>query len=98
MAANTLTTSSLANLASCQLAPKPGVAKSSVTGARPALSPSVDAALAASDSNSEKLFDIAACLAQVRQGDEEAARLLINHLYPLVIKLVRSHLPRRTSE
>jgi RNA polymerase sigma-70 factor (ECF subfamily) len=31
-------------------------------------------------------------------GGEDAARLLLNQLYPLVIKLVRSHLPRRTSE
>ncbi|HEX4644476.1 MAG TPA: sigma-70 family RNA polymerase sigma factor [Verrucomicrobiae bacterium] len=43
-------------------------------------------------------FDMPACLARVRQRDEEAARLLFHHLYPLVIKLVRSHLPRRTSE
>jgi RNA polymerase sigma-70 factor (ECF subfamily) len=43
-------------------------------------------------------FDILACLAGVRQRDEDAARLLFHHLYPLVIKLVRSHLPRRTSE
>ena len=39
-----------------------------------------------------------ACLEQVRRGDEEAARQLFHHLYPLVIKVVRSHLPRRTSE
>ncbi|HEX3799185.1 MAG TPA: sigma-70 family RNA polymerase sigma factor [Verrucomicrobiae bacterium] len=39
-----------------------------------------------------------ACLARVRQRDEEAARLLFHHLYPLVIKVVRSHLPRRMSE
>src|SRR6266446_5818609 len=43
-------------------------------------------------------FDMLACLAGVRQRDEDAARLLFHHLYPLVIKLVRSHLPRRTSE
>src|SRR5258706_6364647 len=42
-------------------------------------------------------FDMLACLAGVRQRDEDAARLLFHHLYPLVIKLVRSHLPRRTS-
>ncbi len=54
--------------------------------------------MAAGDSSSEQVFDIAACLARVRRRDEEAARLLLNHLYPLVIKLVRSHLPRRTSE
>ncbi len=98
MAATTLTTSSLAKLASGRVAPNPIPTKSNVTDAKPALSPSVDAPLAGGDSDSEELFDIAGCLAQVRQGDEEAARLLINRLYPLVIKLVRSHLPRRSSE
>lgn len=43
-------------------------------------------------------FDVAACVERVRQKDEEAARLLLNHLYPLVLKLVRGHLPWRTSE
>jgi RNA polymerase sigma-70 factor (ECF subfamily) len=43
-------------------------------------------------------FDMSTCLEQVRQQDEDAARRLFQHLYPLVIKLVRSHLPRRTSE
>jgi RNA polymerase sigma-70 factor (ECF subfamily) len=47
---------------------------------------------------SESVFDMPACLARVRQRDEEAARLLFHHLYPLVIKVVRSHLPRRMSE
>src|SRR5258706_1909972 len=46
----------------------------------------------------EGILDMPACLARVRQRDEEAARLLLHHLYPLVIKLVRAHLPRRTSE
>src|SRR3954469_16315939 len=46
----------------------------------------------------ESGFDMAACLERVRQQDEEAARLLFHELHPLVIKLVRSHLPRRTSE
>jgi RNA polymerase sigma-70 factor (ECF subfamily) len=41
---------------------------------------------------------VPACLERLEQGDQEAARLLIEHLYPLVIKLVRAHLPRRTSE
>jgi RNA polymerase sigma-70 factor (ECF subfamily) len=35
---------------------------------------------------------------RVRQGDETAARDLLERLRPLVLKLVRSHLPRRTSE
>ena len=47
---------------------------------------------------SEPEFDMADCLARVRRQDEEAARALFQHLYPLVIKVVRSHLPRRTSE
>jgi RNA polymerase sigma-70 factor, ECF subfamily len=47
---------------------------------------------------SESGFDMPACLDGVRKGDEEAARLLFHHLYPLVIKVVRSHLPRRTSD
>ena len=46
----------------------------------------------------EGVLDVPACLERVRQRDEEAARLLLHHLYPLVIKLVRAHLPRRTSE
>lgn len=43
-------------------------------------------------------WDAPECLARVRSGDEAAARALMHQLYPLVIKLVRSHLPRRTSE
>jgi RNA polymerase sigma-70 factor (ECF subfamily) len=43
-------------------------------------------------------LDVAACVERVRRRDEEAARLLLQHLYPLVLKLVRAHLPRRTSE
>ncbi len=46
----------------------------------------------------DKALDVPACLERVRQRDEEAARLLLQHLYPFVIKLVRAHLPRRTSE
>jgi len=39
-----------------------------------------------------------ACLQRVQDGDEEAARELMDRLYPLVLKLVRAYLPRRTSE
>jgi RNA polymerase sigma-70 factor (ECF subfamily) len=46
----------------------------------------------------ELKFDVAACIEQVRQRDEDAARALFRHLYPLVARLVRSHLPRRTSQ
>jgi RNA polymerase sigma-70 factor (ECF subfamily) len=33
-----------------------------------------------------------------RQGDEAAARTLVERLYPLVLRIVRAHLPRRASE
>src|SRR5689334_336160 len=43
-------------------------------------------------------LDVAACLQRVRQRDQAAARELVEHLYPLVIRIVRSHLPRRVPE
>lgn len=43
-------------------------------------------------------FDAHACVEAVRNGDETAARLLVERLTPLVLKIVRAHLPRRTSE
>ena len=43
-------------------------------------------------------FAMPACLSRVRKGDDDAARELVEHLYPLVIKLVRAHRPRRVSE
>ena len=46
----------------------------------------------------EETFDVAACLERVRQRDQIAARELVDHLYPLVIRIVRSHLPRRVAE
>lgn len=46
----------------------------------------------------EAAFDVAACLARVRQRDQVASRQLVEHLYPLVIRIVRSHLPRRVAE
>lgn len=42
--------------------------------------------------------DVKALLERVRRRDEDAASELVNHLYPLVIKIVRSHLPWRMSE
>lgn len=48
---------------------------------------------------SEEDFDLQAGVARVRDmGDETAARQLMERLYPLVLKLVRAHLPRRTDE
>lgn len=46
----------------------------------------------------ESSFDPIDCLSRVRQREEAAARELMAHLYPLVLKLVRAHLPRRSSE
>jgi RNA polymerase sigma factor (sigma-70 family) len=43
-------------------------------------------------------FDLAGCLDRVRQRDQAAARDLVDHLYPLVIRIVRAHLPRRVAE
>lgn len=37
-------------------------------------------------------------LERVQRGDEDAARELVQRLYPTVIKSVRYHLPKRTSE
>lgn len=39
-----------------------------------------------------------ACLQRIPAGDEGAAHDLFHFLYPLVARLVRSHLPQRTSE
>jgi RNA polymerase sigma-70 factor (ECF subfamily) len=43
-------------------------------------------------------LDVPTCLDQVRAGDDDAARALVEHFYPKVIRIVRSHLPRRTLE
>ena len=42
--------------------------------------------------------DLDALVAAACRHDETAARALVRHLYPLVLKLVRSHRPRRTDE
>jgi RNA polymerase sigma-70 factor (ECF subfamily) len=46
----------------------------------------------------EDEFDLAGRLASVLQHDEEAARALVEWLYPQVIHIVRGHLPRRAAE
>jgi RNA polymerase sigma-70 factor (ECF subfamily) len=46
----------------------------------------------------EQPLDLAACLEGVRHRDQDAAKRLVDHLYPLVIRIVRSHLPRRVAE
>jgi len=42
--------------------------------------------------------EAAQCLERASRGDEQAAHDLFHYLYPLVFRLVRAHLPRRTSE
>lgn len=43
-------------------------------------------------------FDSARCLERVRQHDQDAAVALVEALYPLVIRIVRSHCPERSDE
>ena len=43
-------------------------------------------------------FDEQSCLRRIADGDEGAARELLRHFHPFVLKLVRAHLPRRVSE
>ena len=43
-------------------------------------------------------LDVDACLAQVRCQDQDAARVLVEHLYPFVIRIIRRHRPRRIEE
>ena len=46
----------------------------------------------------DESFDLVGCLARVRENDQAAAKSLVDHLYPLVIRIVRAHLPRRVAE
>lgn len=46
----------------------------------------------------DESFDLVGCLERVRRRDQMAARQLVEHLYPLVSRIVRSHLPRRVAE
>src|SRR5271154_2924640 len=43
-------------------------------------------------------IDVADCLRRWQQGDEAAAEELIRHLYPVISRIVRLHLPRRDDE
>lgn len=49
-------------------------------------------------SETEADLDDLAWAARVMEGDEDAARVLVERLYPTVIRCVRYRLPRRTSE
>lgn len=44
------------------------------------------------------VLDVARALRQVRTGDEDAARQLMRHLYPMVLSVVRGHRSRRLGE
>src|SRR5215207_8566850 len=46
----------------------------------------------------EEPFDFAGCLVRVRTRDQAACRQLVEQLYPQVIRIDRSHLPRRVAE
>jgi RNA polymerase sigma-70 factor (ECF subfamily) len=43
-------------------------------------------------------IDVDGCLQRWKKGDESAAEELIRHLYPVISKIVRTHLPRRDDE
>ncbi len=43
-------------------------------------------------------LDVAALVAAALRDDDEAARALVRHLYPFVLKMVRSHRPQRAAE
>jgi RNA polymerase sigma-70 factor (ECF subfamily) len=43
-------------------------------------------------------LDVPQAVRDVLRGDEEAARALVQHLHPLVLSVVRGHLPRRLGE
>src|SRR5579862_6605862 len=46
----------------------------------------------------EESFDLPDCLRRVREHDGEAARLLVEHLYPQVMRIIATKLPRRESQ
>lgn len=43
-------------------------------------------------------LNVADCLVRMREHDQEAARSLVEYLYPTVIRIVRNNLPRRAAE
>ena len=46
----------------------------------------------------DESFDEQSCLRRIAEGDENAARELLRYFHSFVLRLVRSHLPRRMSE
>jgi RNA polymerase sigma-70 factor (ECF subfamily) len=49
-------------------------------------------------SSDDDAFDLAGCLERVRARDQVAARELVEHLHPLVSRIIRTRLPRRVAE
>ena len=43
-------------------------------------------------------LDVDGCLRRWKDGSEAAAEEIIEHLYPVISKIVRTHLPRRDDE
>ena len=43
----------------------------------------------------ETSFDLPDCLRRLRLRDDEAARQLIEHVYPQVMRIIAAKLPRR---
>jgi RNA polymerase sigma factor (sigma-70 family) len=46
----------------------------------------------------EANFDLPDCLRRVRAQDQDAARKLVEHLYPQVMRIIATKVPRRDSE
>ena len=46
----------------------------------------------------DESIDVDSCLRRWKQGDEAAAEELIQHVLPVISKIVRTHLPRRDDE
>lgn len=46
----------------------------------------------------DEALDVAGCLRRWKEGDEAAAEEIIRHLFPVISKIVRTHLPRRDDE
>jgi RNA polymerase sigma factor (sigma-70 family) len=49
-------------------------------------------------SDADEPFDLAGCLERVRARDQRAAKDLVDHLYPLVMRIIRPRRPRRVAE
>jgi RNA polymerase sigma-70 factor (ECF subfamily) len=46
----------------------------------------------------DEAMDVDGCLRRWKEGDEAAAEELIRHIFPVISKIVRTHLPRRDDE